>query len=50
MQIDKKSLQAMTFKERLYIVNNIYVVYPRFKEIRLSRTCVGKPSITDSFL
>ncbi|MGQ4646633.1 TniB family NTP-binding protein [Lyngbya aestuarii] len=23
----------MTFKERLYIVNNIYVVYPRFKEI-----------------
>jgi hypothetical protein len=33
MQIDKKSLQTMTFKERLYIVNNIYVVYPRFKEI-----------------
>ncbi len=33
MQIDKKSLRAMTLEERLYIVNNIYVAYPRFKEI-----------------
>lgn len=33
MQVNKQPFSTMTFSERLYIVNNIYIVYPRFKEI-----------------
>lgn len=33
MQMNKKPFSTMTFSERLCIVNNIYIVYPRFKEI-----------------
>lgn len=33
MLINKESLTEMDWKERLYIANNIYVAYPRFKEI-----------------
>ncbi len=33
MQMNKKPFSTLTFSEKLYIVNNIYIVYPRFKEI-----------------
>ena len=32
----QKPLKEMSISERLYIANNIYVVYPRFKEILAS--------------
>ena len=31
--MNKKPFSTLTFSEKLYIVNNIYIVYPRFKEI-----------------
>ncbi|MEH2231161.1 MAG: TniB family NTP-binding protein [Nostoc sp.] len=31
--LDKKHLLKMTLSERLYLANNIYVIYPRIKEI-----------------
>uniref|UniRef100_A0A0C1R924 TniB protein n=2 Tax=Tolypothrix TaxID=111782 RepID=A0A0C1R924_9CYAN len=33
MLTDKKVFEEKTFSERLYIANNIYIMYPRFKEI-----------------
>jgi energy-coupling factor transporter ATP-binding protein EcfA2 len=33
MILDKKPFNEMTLSERLYIANNIYISYPRFKEI-----------------
>ena len=33
MNSNKKNWSKMTIKEKLEIVNNIYVSYPRFKEI-----------------
>ena len=33
MHKEQKPLKEMTLAERLYIANNVYVLYPRFKEI-----------------